>query len=79
MAPDYFGSCLGYFLRAHKTAVTVLDKLLYFKGNLASLALCRPTQTLWWAPFFFALNLLYLLKGQWLGLVPQLGHQLPNH
>ena len=28
---------------------------------------------------FCALNLLYLLKGQWLGLVPQLGHQLPNH
>lgn len=28
---------------------------------------------------FYALNLLYLQKGQLLGLVPKLGHQLPNH
>lgn len=33
MAPDCFGSCLGYFSEHTKNAVTVLAKLLYFKAT----------------------------------------------
>lgn len=51
MAPDAFGHCCGYCLEHTGSAVTALTKLLYFKGNLASLALCLPTQALQWPLF----------------------------
>lgn len=41
--PDSFGSCLGYCLEHTGHAITTLAKLLYFKGNVAFLAIChRP-------------------------------------
>lgn len=51
---------------------TALTMLLYFKGNPATLAISYPTWALWWS-LFLCSNLLYLLKGQLLGLVPGLG------
>lgn len=66
MAPVSFGSCLGPCLEHTGHGVHALIKLLYFKGNTASLAMCIPP------------NLLYLLKDQLLGLAPEKGHPLSD-
>ena len=66
MAAVSFGSCLGPCLEHTGHGVHALIKLLYFKGNTASLAMCIPP------------TLLYLLKGQLLGLAPEQGHQLSD-
>ena len=66
MAPVSFSSCLGPCLEHTGHDVYTLIKLLYFKGNTASLVTCIPP------------NLLYLLKGQLLGLAPEQGHQLSD-
>lgn len=77
MAPESSGSCLGHCLEFRGYAVTALTKSLYFEGNLASLAIYPPPWVLLWH-FFDAPNLLYVLKGQLLGLIPKLGRQLPD-
>lgn len=75
--PDFFGSCLGCCLEQTGSAVITLTKLLYFKSNLASLAIHQPTQVLRW-PLFLVSILTYLLKRQLLGLIPELGRWLPD-
>lgn len=43
MALDPIGSCFGHCLEYSRHALTASTKSLYFKGNLASLAICHPT------------------------------------
>lgn len=49
--PGFFGTCLECCLEHTSHSVTALTKSLCFKGNLASLATCHLTQTLWWHLF----------------------------
>ena len=71
MAPDSFGSCLGCCLEHTGHAITALTESLYFKGSPASLAICHP-------PGHFSVPSSYAPKGQLLGLISGLGHQLPD-
>lgn len=48
MAPDSFDSYLGRYLEHIGRADTALTKILYLKGNLASLATHHPMQALQW-------------------------------
>ena len=47
IVPDSFGCCRGYSFEYTGHAVTALTKLVYFKGSLAFLVMCHPTQVLW--------------------------------
>ena len=76
-APDSFGSYLGPCLEYTGYAVTTLTESLYFKGNSQSLAICHPFEC-YHGCSFYAPDLLYALKSQLLGLMPKLGHQLPD-
>lgn len=72
MAPDSFGSFLGCSLEHGGHAVTALPKSS-FKGNLASWQhTILPGHDS--GHFSYARNLLFFLKGQLLGLLPELGH-----
>lgn len=70
IATDSFGSCLGHCLKHIEHDVTALTKSLYFKGNLASLAICHLTQVLsiYSGLSIYVTHLLYLLKSLLLGL-----------
>ena len=73
MALAFLGSCLGHCLEHTGHAFTALTKSLYFKGSPWLYAI--PPQHCG-GRSFRAPNLLYLLKGQLLGFLPELWRQL---
>lgn len=59
MDSESFGSCLEHHLEHIGHGVGPLTKSVYFKGNLASLAMCHPIQLLWWTFFLYTQSAIF--------------------
>lgn len=77
MAPQSFASCLGGYLEHTGPAVTALTKSSHSKGSVASLAVTIPPAHCSGHSFHES-DQLCLLKGHFTGIMPELGHRLPD-
>ena len=70
--------CLAHCLERTGHVVTAIDQVTVFQGQFDILGNMPSYPSIVAAAPFIHPNLLYLLKGQLLGLVSELEHQLPD-